>query len=63
MRIHAGFRVARRLMLAVMATMAVIAPLGCGGDTGATTGSSPLPKEAEQANKNMEDFMKNQQKK
>ncbi len=36
---------------------------GCGGDSGPATTSGELPPEAVQATKNMEDYMKNQQKK
>ena len=38
--------------------------IGCGGSSAPPTGTvGKLPPEAEQANKNMEDFVKNQQKK
>ncbi len=38
--------------------------VGCGSDSGPATGpGGPLPQEAVQANKNMEDFMKYQPKK
>jgi hypothetical protein len=38
--------------------------IGCGGNSGPPTGTgSTLPPEAKQANENMENFMKNQQKK
>jgi hypothetical protein len=41
----------------------IIGPIGCGGSDTTTGTSSTLPPEATQANKNMEDFMKNQPKK
>jgi hypothetical protein len=40
--------------------MMVLGPIGCGEDSGSGTGTmGELPPEAKQANKNMQDFMKN----
>jgi hypothetical protein len=44
-----------------VAVFLVFGTLGCDGGSSTTTGKSgDLPPEAKQANKNMEDFMKNQ---
>ncbi len=54
----------RFLCASAAAAFLAFGVLGCGGDSGQATGpSGDLPPEAKEANKNMEDFMKNQPKK
>ncbi len=58
-----GFRRRSACAFALVGYLA-LGMVGCGGDSGPATGpGGPLPQEAVQANKNMEDFMKNQPKK
>lgn len=47
----------------VVASSFALGLVGCGGDSGPAANSGALPPEATQANKNMEDFMKNPPKK
>jgi hypothetical protein len=54
---------ARALALVSILAVFVIAPAGCGGEPSKPATKTGMAPEVEQANKNMEDFMKSQQKK
>ena len=55
--------VARLSLVLAVSAILTLGPIGCGDSTPATGTSSEVSPETKQANKNMEDFMKNQQKK
>jgi hypothetical protein len=53
----------RALASASILAILALAPVGCGGGESKPATKTGMPPEIEQANKNMEDFAKSQQKK